>query len=136
MRPLFPALLLLLAGCASVPSAAPPPTIEDPRALVTGEAEDILRGLLEALAANLPAPRRVLVTVSGLGPGLYGITTLGDDGTARIGIAPGDLDVMLETIVHEWAHVRSLGFEEDGHGPRWGVEYAAAYREFLAWAGH
>ncbi len=53
----------------------------------------------------------------------------------RIG-ANQSLELRLDTIVHEWAHVRSwFGAEAEieDHGAEWGIAYAFLYRTFLEW---
>lgn len=45
------------------------------------------------------------------------------------------IQIKLEVLVHEWAHVISwfgAGHKED-HPDDWGLAYARIYREFLDW---
>ena len=45
------------------------------------------------------------------------------------------LNMRLEILIHEWAHVISwfgAGHEED-HPDDWGLAYAKIYREFIEW---
>lgn len=39
--------------------------------------------------------------------------------------------VAIDSFVHEFAHVLSLGDEPDAHGPRWGKAYSYVYRLLL-----
>lgn len=130
MGRLLPLLLALLAGCAS----APPPAVTvdaAPWPPDAGACAADLLPLVQRLAAALPPPAPVRLRVVGLGPGLYGLTTQ-VDGHFEVGIAPDTWQTMVDTLVHEWAHVRSWGADEDPHGPHWGLEYAKAYRAVLA----
>ncbi len=46
-----------------------------------------------------------------------------------------NLNMKLEILLHEWAHVISwfgAGYKED-HPGEWGLAYARIYREFLVW---
>ena len=40
-------------------------------------------------------------------------------------------DEMVETLIHEWAHLLSWGKDEDDHGDNWGIALALLYRTIL-----
>ncbi len=46
------------------------------------------------------------------------------------------LDLKLDTLLHEYAHVLSwfgAEFETEEHGSEWGIAYAKLYRTFIEW---
>ncbi len=63
-------------------------------------------------------------------------TTECDDLKFIIEISTGmGIQMRLETLIHEWAHVISwfgAGHKED-HPDDWGLAYARIYRAFLEW---
>jgi len=76
-----------------------------------------------ALRCPLRRPARLRLVKSKAN---HGATYLCRDGF-WLTITRGSRAVMLDTLIHEWAHARAWGRGKD-HGDKWGIEYARAYR--------
>lgn len=77
------------------------------------------------LATRLPAPRPVRLRLLRRHP--CAATTEKDAEGFLVCIRRDAMQRMLDSLAHEWGHVRAWGRGRD-HGDRWGVEYAKAYR--------
>lgn len=84
-------------------------------------------GVLRILREEHPVWETVRVkTVQYLSHGVVGQTSYSEKtNTFKIEIVRGSLEVMVDTLIHEWAHVLSWGHEHNG---KWGIAYSKCYR--------
>lgn len=84
---------------------------------------------MTVLAMRVPVRRPVRLQIVMKMRGLHGVTSLDAKGFL-IQIGAGNRWVMMDTLIHEWAHARAWG-RGKAHGDRWGREYARAYRTVI-----
>lgn len=61
----------------------------------------------------------------------HGCTEKGKDGFLITLARNRNHSIVVETLIHEWAHARSWSRTKVDHGKKWGEEYAAAYRTII-----
>jgi len=114
-------LTLLLSSCVTTfPPLAPCPH----------SAETEFWKLADLLAERLPTGRDVYVGLVDLPPSLLGLTQqMPLSKAAFISVdAEQDVNGLLDTLVHEWAHAMVLDTNDGDHGELWGVAFSRAYR--------
>lgn len=114
---------LLLASCAS----QPPLQVE----VYTQQFQSQqFSNLLAELGKKCPAPRSVFIFVRSLEetPWYLAYTTEAADGTLEIHIdGRRSYEVVLDCLIHEWAHAMVWDVQDADHGPIWAAAYGQAY---------
>lgn len=88
--------------------------------------QQLLEDTVTVLALRLPLRRPVRIEIVRHSERLHGCTSLDNKGYL-IQLTQGNRHVMLDTLIHEWAHARAWRSRRP-HGDKWGKEYAKAYR--------
>jgi hypothetical protein len=120
------AALLLFCSCTILPPSGP--------IAIPGAVEDIFWDVADGLHREMPVEGRVCVELTDALPAQYlGLTWVDFLGTIQIRVRPQELQGLLDTLIHEWAHAAVIrSSQESSHDAFWGVAYARAYRIELA----
>lgn len=122
--------LIIAALCLPLSRSAPqaptelsPGLYSYPGLMSTEFEQEVLVPLWEGIETDY----ELVVAVAPL-PDAHGITTTTEDGRLLILIRPACNAIVMDTLIHELAHVLTWDCPGDPHGSYWGVAYSEVYR--------